>query len=372
MSTSTPFYVGITEESIDGLHRMGPALHFYLWLIKNRWFRDTAESRPHIGKWVQKGLIVVPFVRKDYCKVAGVAPRTVTKYIAQLQAQGDIRVVSRGNNVGVTNAPVVVAIGIWQALPEGKRWAMHDRWLDHLDLAGPASPQNANELRQLLEVQTRTEAHTHAQFNADTTDTSGRNLPPPPSTDIPESLEKSHHLSLTGISNENTSNRYCCDNAQHDMGQPEWQDIYWEPESLSPAGEETAEADDTGFIPHGAAIRIRRRLASGAMRRRQDLFDAVAPYVAGSSDPEAIAMAASEIGRTVSYLHDCEITPEQVPQIAEFIHTDCFVTHQERIHFGSWEKFLASWISHIKVSEAEQRPVEPRRAYAEDDSAPAF
>ncbi len=83
-------------------------------------------------------------------------------------------------------------------------------------------------------------------------------------------------------------------------------------------------------------------------------------------------MAASEIGRTASYLHDCEITPEQVPQIAEFIHAERFVTHQERIHFGSWEKFLGSWITHIKSSEAEQRIGQPRRAYAEDDSAPAF
>lgn len=146
------FYIGIPEDAVEGLSRMGPALHFYLWLVKNRWLREGAEQTAHVGPWIRRGLIVVRLVRSDYAKIAGVTPRTVTNYIARLQELGDLRVVSQGHNVGETNAPVVLAIGIWQALPGGKRWAIYDGWLDMLHLAGPNPGQNEAELRRILGV----------------------------------------------------------------------------------------------------------------------------------------------------------------------------------------------------------------------------
>lgn len=83
-------------------------------------------------------------------------------------------------------------------------------------------------------------------------------------------------------------------------------------------------------------------------RVRNPMFDAVAPHVVGSSDPDSIRVAAPQIAKVVKYLAEIGVTPEQVPAMAEFIQKECFVTRQTRIRPGSWEKFAPDWINSVK------------------------
>lgn len=397
------FYIGIPEDAVEGLSRMGPALHFYLWLVKNRWLREGAEQTAHVGPWIRRGLIVVRLVRSDYAKIAGVTPRTVTNYIARLQELGDLRVVSQGHNVGETNAPVVLAIGIWQALPGGKRWAIYDGWLDMLHLAGPNPGQNEAELRQILGVKAPRKAKPKTPTETPDSDPPGnifppppgKNVPPPPGKIFPPPLENSFHLSLTDTPNGTTPNRDCGEvsprpalgiqekaegqpSAEHDPKvRLPGETLQEHMDRIRAKVRERASVPPAPPAPAPAPAAKKggkksRPKAEPKERARNPMFDAVAPHVAGSSDETAIKVAAPQIAKVVKYLAGIGVTPEQVPAMAEFIQKDCFVTRQPEILPGSWEKFAARWINSVKgaTSTRAQRLMEvytqPRPEVASD------
>ena len=101
------------------------------------------------------------------------------------------------------------------------------------------------------------------------------------------------------------------------------------------------------FPPPAAPPKKGKGKSEPKPRPRNPLFDAVAPHVAGSDDPDAIYAARSQIGRVVKYLNDCKITAEDVPALVAFIRSR-FVTPQHSINYGSWDKHTPLFISHTK------------------------
>jgi hypothetical protein len=79
-------------------------------------------------------------------------------------------------------------------------------------------------------------------------------------------------------------------------------------------------------------------------RERDAYFDAAAPFVIGSSDPISIKIAGNHIAKVAKLLREGDITVEEIPAVAKFIHSR-MVTPQAFIRAGSWQAGIPEYRS---------------------------
>lgn len=108
----------IPEAWADDPFIMGGAgmMGLYFWLSKNSYYREHTESFEHVGEWVKKGLVVLPFTHErfvDHMEKIGcpLSRRTSVRMLQDLIDGGLVRVVKRGG--AGANAMSILAVGFW-------------------------------------------------------------------------------------------------------------------------------------------------------------------------------------------------------------------------------------------------------------------
>ncbi len=87
-------FLELSGRRLNNYHRMGYALHFYLWLLQEGEAQErSVPNNPEWAAWDHPYLLLVGMTRADYADEVGISQRTVSRYLSALETSGGVVVI---------------------------------------------------------------------------------------------------------------------------------------------------------------------------------------------------------------------------------------------------------------------------------------